>query len=185
MSLKHFPLRQIQYIVFYMRVVVGCWARWLMPPRIWTTPKPSANWTTTTDRLARGSGRQRWPAPSCLSAPASRPWQVRGPPHLHLDFNSLLYQRPGQIRVRRWHHQVWRNSYFFHLSLADSCVFGQTNEMRCRRRPSPSGLTPTSPECPAAYLTSTTTWGMDTCSPDCWRSSAASCWWEHPLKRSS
>lgn len=81
--------------------------------------------------------------------------------------------------------KVWRTLYFPHPSVADSCAFGQTNEMRCRRRPSPSGLTPTSPECPVAYLTSTTTWGMDTCSPGCWRSSAASCWWEHPLKRSS
>lgn len=57
--------------------------------------------------------------------------------------------------------------------------FSQMNEMQCRRRLLPSGLTPICPECPVAYLTFTMTWGMDTCSPDYWRSSVESCWWEH------
>lgn len=55
----------------------------------------------------------------------------------------------------------------------------QMKEMQFRRRLLPSGSTLTCPECPVAYLTSTTTSEMDTCSPDCWRSSVGSCWWEN------
>lgn len=61
--------------------VAGRRARWLMPPLTWTTWKPSANSTTTTDKAARDSGRRSAPAQSCSSAPASEPWQVRGHAH--------------------------------------------------------------------------------------------------------
>lgn len=51
--------------------------------------------------------------------------------------------------------------------------------MPCRRRLLRSGLTPICPEFPVAYQTSTMIWGMDTCSPDYWRSSVENCWWAH------
>lgn len=81
--LSHFPFRMCVWGSLMCESLIcvhvsGRRARWLMPPQTWTTRKPSASSTTTTDRLARGSGRRSVPAPSCSSAPASRPWQVRG-----------------------------------------------------------------------------------------------------------
>lgn len=94
--------------------VPGCWARWLMPPRTWTTRKPSANWTTTTDRSAQGSGRQSAPVRSCSSAPASRPWQVRGS---HCTFGLTFFYKctakmgsDSDIRNKIWFTFI---SYFF------------------------------------------------------------------------
>lgn len=61
--------------------------------------------------------------------------------------------------------------------------------MPCRRRLLRSGLTPICPEFPVAYRTSTMIWGMDTCSPDYWRSSVENCWWaiinSHPRANSN
>lgn len=58
--------------IILLCVLQACWARWLMPPQTWTTLKPSANWTTTTDQLAQGSGRPSALVRSCLNAPESR-----------------------------------------------------------------------------------------------------------------
>lgn len=159
--------------------VAGCWARWLMPPQTWTTRKPSASSTTTTDQLAQGSGRQSVPVLSCLNAPESRPWQVRSLIHVFTlyrhrshfcnSFKSFMSFKQRQL--------FFTSSYLW--CKADSFIFSQMNEMQCRRRLLPSGLTPICPECPVAYLTFTMTWGMDTCSPDYSRSSVESCWWEH------
>lgn len=66
--------------------------------------------------------------------------------------------------------------------LSSFCCCSQMNEMQYRRKLSPNGLTHICRECPVAYLTSTTTWRMDTCSPGFWRSSAESFWWEHSIK---
>lgn len=88
------------YLILYFthRLISDIWffagrrARWLMPLQTWTTRKPSASLTTTTDQSALASGRQSVPAPNCSSAPASRPWQVRGHKQISAHAYSHLHK---------------------------------------------------------------------------------------------
>lgn len=80
--------------------VAGRRARWLMPPQTWTTRKPSASSTTTTDQAALGSGRQSVPAPNCSSAHVSRPWQVRGHAHVLIQTHIHTANTPASVSVQ-------------------------------------------------------------------------------------
>lgn len=85
------------YVTWICVCAVGCRARWLMPPQTWTTRKPSASSTTIIDQAAQDSGRRSVPAPSCLSAPASRPWQVRGHARAHTHPYRLTHYKHACI----------------------------------------------------------------------------------------
>lgn len=93
-TLSH-PLFHTQADIRYFDSIwffAGRQARWLMPLQTWTTRKPSASLTTTTDQSALASGRQSVPAPNCSSAPASRPWQVRGHKQISAHAYSHLHK---------------------------------------------------------------------------------------------